>query len=236
MPNHSSLKRYRRVFLIAGPALVMVIAAVIYFTGRRYVATDDAYVQAARTDISTNVSGRVTEIAVRENQLVHKGDVLFKLDDRDYAIAVEDASANLANARLRISALKATYRQHAADVASAQTTVAYEQKELARQQSLASQGVASQSQLDQTRRDFDTAQQRLNSAEQERANVRASLGDDPDIDVNDHPVVQQAQAALDRARLDLSRTVVHAPMDGIVAKVDQIQVGDHVNAATPSSR
>jgi membrane fusion protein (multidrug efflux system) len=233
MANNAWLKKHRRLLLIGVPALVLVTAAIIYFSGGRYVSTDDAYVQAARTDISANVAGRVTEIAVRENQRVGKGDVLFKLDDRDYTIAVENAKASLANAKLQVAALKATYRQREAAVASAKTTSAYQEKEFGRQQKLAAQGVASEAQLDDARHAFETAQQELKSAEQERANVRASLGDNPDIDVNEHPSVQQAKAVLDRAELDLSRTVIQAPMDGVVTKVDLLQVGDYVKEATP---
>ena len=233
MAGNAWLKRHRRLLLIGVPALALVIVACIYLSGGRYVSTDDAYVQAARTDISANVSGRVTEIDVRDNQLVHAGDVLFKLDDRDYTIALENANASLASEKLRISALKATYRQRVADVATAQTAVAYQEKEFARQQTLAAQGVASQAQLDQARRDLDTARQQVTSVEQERESIRAQLGDNPDIDVNAHPSVQQARAAVDRAQLDLSRTTITAPMDGIVAKVEALQVGDYVTAAAP---
>jgi membrane fusion protein (multidrug efflux system) len=233
MASNAWLKRHRRLLLFGVPAVALVIIAVIYLTGGRYVSTDDAYVQAARTDISTNVSGRVTQINVHDNQLVHTGDALFKLDDRDFAIAVANANAGLANEKLRISALKATYRQRVADVATAQTAVTYQQKEFERQETLARQGVASQSQLDQARRDLDTAQQQVKSVEQERENIRAQLGDNPDIDVNTHPSVQAAKAAVDRAQLDLSRTVITAPMDGIVARVENLQVGDYVTAAVP---
>jgi membrane fusion protein (multidrug efflux system) len=73
----------------------------------------------------------------------------------------------------------------------------------------------------------------VKSAEQEGESVRASLGGVPGIAVDDHPSVREVQAALDRAELDLSYTVVKAPSDGIVAKVEQLQVGDFIRAATP---
>ena len=233
------LGRNRRHLLVGGPALFLLIAAIVWLTGGRYVSTDDAYIQAARTDISANIAGRVTEIAVKDNQQVHKDDLLFKLDDRDYVIAVEDAKAKLASARLQIAALKATYLQRQADVQAAKDTLTYQQHEFERQKKLAGQGISSQAQLDLARHALVNAEQQVNAAEQQRENIRASLGanlnniNGPDIDVNEHPSVQQAQAMLDRAKLNLSHTVINAPVDGIVTKVEQLQVGDYINAAMP---
>ncbi|HEY4975108.1 MAG TPA: HlyD family secretion protein, partial [Steroidobacteraceae bacterium] len=77
------------------------------------------------------------------------------------------------------------------------------------------------------------AQSQLNAAQQQAGSVLAMLGGNPELPLDAHPVVMQAQAALDRANLDLSYTVIHAPDDGVVARVEQLQVGDYINAATP---
>src|SRR5204863_525088 len=82
--------------------VVLIAASWWYLTSGRYVSTDDAYVQAARTMISTDVAGRVIAVLVHDNQRVAKGDVMFQLDDRPYRIAVEEAQAQLASARLQI--------------------------------------------------------------------------------------------------------------------------------------
>lgn len=227
------LKRKRRFLLIVGPFVILLAVAYFYFFGGRYVSTDDAYIQAARTQISANVSARVVEIAVHDNQQVKKGDLLFKLDDREFAIGVRDAEAQLAQARLKIAALKATYLQRQADVQAAQDTLSYQQTELDRQTKLQQQGISSQAKLDETQHAFANAQQALSSAEQQRANTVAELGGNPDIDVDQHPLVQAAQAALDRAQLDLGYTTVLAPADGVVTKVEQLQVGQYVHATTP---
>ncbi len=227
------LTRHRGVLLLGGPVLILLAAAYFYFTGGRYISTDDAYIQSARTDISSNISGRVTALTVKENQQVHKGDVLFRLDDRDDAIAVEDAKAKLDSAKLQIAALKATYLQRAADAQAAKDTLAYQQHELERQKKLAAQGISSQAELDKVQHVLESARQQMNAAAQQQDNVRAALGDNPDIDVNAHPAVQEAQAALDRATLGLSYTVITAPVDGVVTKVDQLQVGSYIKAATP---
>ncbi len=94
-------------------AVIAVVGggAYYYFTGGRYQSTDDAYAQAATVSISSNVAGRVSEIEVRDNELVHRGATLFKLDDAPFRIAVSDAAAHLADTRLQIESLKSTYRQ-----------------------------------------------------------------------------------------------------------------------------
>lgn len=213
--------------------MFFIIVTGLYFTGGRIVSTDDAYVQAARVDISANISGRVTNIFVSENQQVHKGDALFELDDRDYKIAMMDANAKLANARLQISALKATYLQHQADINAAEATVLYQSHEFERQQNLAAKGFSSQAQLDMARHTLADATQQAIAAREEQKNIRSLLGNDPAINANGHPTVLQALAMLDRAQLNLSYTVITAPMDGVVSKVDQLQPGEYINAATP---
>jgi len=225
--------RMRRYLFIGGAAAFATAAAVFYFTGGRVVTTDDAYAEAARVDISTNIAGRVTRILVRENQQVHQGDPLFQLDDRDYLIAIEDAKAKLADARLQIAALKATYLQRQADVRAAEASADYQTHQFERQKTLAARGIVSQAQLDLAQQALADARQKLNAARQGQSNVRALLNDNPAIRIDDHPAIQQAQAMLERAQLSLTYTVVKAPMDGIVSKVDQFQVGNYVNAAVP---
>ncbi len=225
--------RNRRALLVGGPVLVLVVIAFFYLTGGRYVSTDDAYVQAARADISTEVSGKIVEIDVRDNQHVHKGDVLFRLDTPRFNIAVADARAQLAAAMIKVPALKAAYRQRQADEAAARNNLAFQQRESGRQTELQSQGISSRAQLDQAKTGFQSAEQQLAASQQQTASALADLGGNADGAPADLPIVRQAQAALDRALLDLSFTVVRAPMDGVVAKVDQIQIGDHINMATP---
>ncbi len=107
-----------------------------YLTSGRYVSTDDAYIQADTVAISANVGGRVVAVAVHENEHVAAGQVLVRLDDQPYRIAVEQAEAQLASARLQVEGLRATYRQRLADLASAQETFNYQQREYERQQQL----------------------------------------------------------------------------------------------------
>ena len=232
-PSRPLRQRLRLPLMVLGPALVLIAASWWYLTSGRYVSTDDAYVQAARTMVSADISGRVVAVAVHDNEAVAKGQLLFRLDDRPYRIAVEDAKAQLAAARLQLQALKATYDQKVADAKSAEETLGYQQREYDRQRQLATSGVASRQAYDQSQNALQVARQKVASTQGDLANTLAQLGGNPALPVDQHPSVQRAQAALDKAELDLSYTMVRAAEPGIVTKVDQLQVGSYVNAATP---
>lgn len=226
-------QRLRLPLMLAGPIVVVIAAGWWYVTSGRYVSTDDAYVQAARTMVSADISGRVVAIAVHDNERVTKGQLLFKIDDRPYQIAVEEAKAMLSSARLQVEALKATYQQKLADAKAAEDTLAYQQREYERQRQLAASGVAARATFDQVQNAMQMASQKVVSTKADVANALAQLGGNADLPVDQHPSVQRAQAALDKALLDLSYTQVKAPEPGIVTKVDQLQVGSYVTSSTP---
>jgi membrane fusion protein, multidrug efflux system len=233
-PKARALKECLRLpLMLLAPLIVIAGAVYFYISGGRYQSTDDAYVQAAQMVISANVAGRVSEIDIHDNQRVPKGALLFRLDDAPFRIAVQEAQARLASARLAVEALQATYRQRLAEVRGADQTLAYQQREYDRQNGLLASGIASQVQVNQLRHALDNARQALSSAREELAAVAANLGGDAHTSIENHPNVLQARAALDRALLNLSYTVISAPEDGIVAKVEQLQVGNYINASSP---
>jgi membrane fusion protein, multidrug efflux system len=232
-PARSMRERLRWPLMVGVPLVAAGAALYYYLTTGRYQTTDDAYVRAAQASISSNVSGRVSEIDVRDNQRVHRGDVLYRLDQRPFRIAVDEARARLASARLQVESLKATYRQRLADLSSAGSALEYERREYDRQMRLLQHGITSQSQADRALLARNEAQQNVAAVQQQITATLASLGGDPNIPVDQHPSVEQAQAELDRALLNLSYTTIAAPLDGIVTRVEQLQVGDYINAATP---
>ncbi|MGH8217344.1 MAG: HlyD family secretion protein [Steroidobacteraceae bacterium] len=227
-------ERLRLPLMVGVPLLAAGVGLYFYLTSGRYQSTDDAYVQAAQVSISANVSGRVSGVDVHDNQRVTRGELLFRLDERPFRIAVEDARAKLASSRLAIESREATYRQRQADLAAAESTLAYEQREDDRQMRLLSSGIASQAQADRALLARNTARQSVAAARQQITAVLASLGGTPNLPVDRHPSVEEAQAQLDRELLGLSYTTITAPIDGIVTRVDQIQVGDYITKATPA--
>ena len=225
--------RLRLVLMLIGVAAAAAIVAYGHYADAHLETTDNAYVQAARIAISAEVGGRVAAVAVRDNQEVHRGDLLLRLDAAPYRIAVEEAAARLAAARLEVDTLKAQYRQRQADVTAAEDVLKYQQSEYERQQRLATSGVAAQAQVDQTRQAATEARSRLVGARQQLAAVLAKLAGNPAIHAERHPDVQQAQAQFERAQLNLSYAAIHAPADGVVTRVPAVQVGTHVSAGAP---
>jgi len=226
-------QRLRLPLMLAGPIVVALVAGWWFLTSGRYVETDDAYIQTAKTMISPDVAGRVIEVAVSDNQQVKKGQMLFRFDPITYQLTVDRDKAELAAAQLQVNALKATYRQKVADEQGAEDTLSYQQREYDRQKRLVGSGVASQAQFDQAQNGLEVARQRVAATQHDIGNTLAQLGGNPDIAVDDHPMVQRAKAALGIAQVDLNDTVIRAPDDGIVTKVEQVQVGDYITAATP---
>ena len=229
----SLARRLRYPLLIGVPILVIIAAFFVYLSGGRYQSTDDAYIQSARVDVSANVAGRVIDLPVHENQRVKAGDVLFRLDPAPIDTAAAQAAADLANAKQNLTGAGATYQQRTVELQAAQVTLAYQDKELVRQKALTASGVGSQAQLDAQVQAVAVAKANVAAAQQAQANALATLGGKVDGPVADNPAVRTAQAALDRARLNQSYTVIRAPQDGTVTKVEQLQVGDYINAAQP---
>jgi membrane fusion protein (multidrug efflux system) len=227
-------ERLRLPLMIGVPVIAGGVALYFYLASLGYESTDDAYLRAAQVSISPNVSGRVIEVGVHDNQPVHRGDTLIRLDDRPFRIAVENARARLANARLQIESLKATYWQRMADLRSAQSALEYQRGEYERQIRLLASGVSPQSLVERTLNARNQAQQNVVSDQQQINATLASLGGDPNTPADQHPTVQEAQAELDRAMLNLSYTTIAAPIDGIVTRVEGLQPGDYINTATPA--
>ena len=233
MPKKTVRERLRRPLMLALPIVLAAFGAAYYLAEEPYVSTDDAFVRAAKITVNARVAGQAVEIAVRDNQRVRQGQVLFRIDPEPYQIAVDQAEARLASARLQIDGLKATYRQQQAELQSAKDSAAYDEREYYRKKALVANDFTPREVYDRTETNLKVARQHVASIEQQIANTVVALNGDPDIEIDRHPTVRAAKAQLDRARLDLSYATVTAPDDGIVTRVDDLQVGDFVN---PGSR
>ncbi|MFO0986222.1 MAG: HlyD family secretion protein [Alphaproteobacteria bacterium] len=219
----------RRLVMWGVPLLIVVAGGYAYLTGGRYVSTDDAYVKSGMVTISADVAGRVIEIGVKDSQRVRKGDMLFRLDDRSYRFALERAEANLAQVRLQIEQLRAGYRQKRSELQAARDVLDFQGRQFERSRALVGNKTVSEAQFDQARQAVQTAWQNVAAIEQQIAGILASLGGDAESAADKHPLVLQAQAQLDQARLDLERATVRAPLDGVVSRVESLQVGQYLN-------
>ena len=228
-PRRTLRERLRLPLMIVFPLVLAAVGAAEYRAQEPYVSTDDAFVRAAKDSINARVAGQVVEIAVRDNQRVQKGQLLFRIDPEPYQIAVDQADANLNSARLQIEALKTKYHQQLAELESAKASATYDDDEYNRKKALVANQDTSRAAYERSETDMKVAHQNIAATQQQIANTVVALNGDPNIEIDRHPTVREAKARLDRAKLDLSYTKVLAPDDGMVTRVEDLQVGDYVN-------
>jgi membrane fusion protein (multidrug efflux system) len=203
-----------------------------YITGGQVLSTDDAYVEADKVDISTDVSGIVKAVDVTENQHVEAGRALYHLDDLPFRLALERAEAQVDMVGDALNALKANYRDMQAQINQAQYDVDYYATDSRRQQILLDAHVASQSTFDTARRNLQNAQQKLASLNHQLAAIAANLNGNPDGPVEQNPRYLEAMAQRGEAARQLAHTVVSAPFAGIVTDVNSIAPGNYLAAST----
>ena len=234
-PDPAPVERSRRRFylMLTVPLSLALVGGYFWMAGGRYVSTDNAYVHQDKVTIVPEVAGRITEIGGIENQHVEKGHLLFRLDDTQYRVAVQQAEAEVASARLDVERLKAAYAKSVADGTVAEESLRFAQDTFDRQQALQKRGVVAQSGLDEARMNLQTAKANVSGAEQAVVGAKAALAGDPDIAIDQHPQVLQALAKLAKARLDLDHTTIVAPADGVISQTDRLQIGEYVDTDAP---
>jgi membrane fusion protein (multidrug efflux system) len=210
---------------------VLIIGAYWYVTGGQVVSMDDAYVEAEKVGVSTDVPGIVAEVGVTENQHVEAGQILYRLDDLQLRLALARAEAQIGTVRDALNALKANYRDMQSQIQQAQNDIEYFDTEFHRQQDLLAAHVASQSTFDTARRNLQSAQQKLASLTQQLGAIAANLDDDPTGEVEKKPRYLDAVAQRDEAARQLAHTVVKAPFAGIVTNVPAIAPGKYLQAS-----
>jgi membrane fusion protein (multidrug efflux system) len=246
----AAAKPGKRKFVMIGVLGLLALAAIgygVYFVlvGRFYVSTDDAYVRANNTTLGARVSGHVAAILPRDNSIVRTGDVVFKIDDGDYRIAVESARSRIATQQAtidrigrQVTALESAAEQAKAQLASADAALKRAGLDFDRQQTLSTKGFASRAafEVSEAGRDqslaavksaqaaFDAARDNVEVTKAQQAEARAQLA--------------ELQTQLAKAERDLAFTSVRAPVDGtfsnrIVNTGDFIQAGQRLASVVP---
>lgn len=208
--------------------VALLAAGYLYVTGGQIISTDNAYIQADHVGVSTDVSGLVATVNVKDNQRVTKGQVLFTLKPEPFQIALASARAQLGNVRNQILNLKASYNQAQAEIDQAQIDLAYYQTSFQRQQTLVSVSAVSKTNYDDARHALDSTRQKITVAKATAQMVLAQLGGHIETPVEQQSMYLQAQAAVDEAQRNLDNSVVRASFDGIVTNVDSLQVGSYL--------
>ena len=184
----------RRALFMLLP-LALIGAAYWYVTGGQVMSTDDAYVNAETVGISTDVSGIVQQIDVTENQHVDSGQILYRLDPRQFQIALDNANANLAQTGLTIASMKQDYGRMLSDVTAQQAQVALDQAAYERNASLVGTGAVSKATYDNARFTLAAGKGKLASLRQQAAVQLAKLGGNADIPVDATPAIPASQGA-----------------------------------------
>jgi membrane fusion protein, multidrug efflux system len=222
--------RTRRLLFAIVP-VALVIGGYWYVTGGQVVSIDDAYVEADKVGVSTDVAGIIKDIDVTENQHVEAGQILYRLDDLQFRLALARSDAQIGIVRDSLNSLKANYRDLQAQIDQAKNDVSYYSTEFRRQQGLVNAHVASQETLDTARRNLLNSEQKVASLEQQLAGAAANLGGDPEGPVEHNPRYLEAVAQRDESARQLAHTVVRAPFAGTVTNVSSIATGKYLQAS-----
>ncbi|MGH8326901.1 MAG: HlyD family secretion protein [Steroidobacteraceae bacterium] len=230
LPPSATRRRLRAVLFLLLP-LILIIALIVYALGGGAISTDNAYVEASTVGVSTDVSGIVAQVYVKENQAVKRGQILYTLRDLQYRYALDRANAQLTAARDSLLALQASYRQMQAKIAQAQYDLGYSRVQFNRARNLAKVQIVSKTGFDTAHRNLASAQQTLAALDEQLAGIAANLNGHPTGPVEQYPQYLSAVAARNEAARELAHTVVRAPFDGIVTSVPSIQPGRYLAAS-----
>jgi membrane fusion protein (multidrug efflux system) len=225
-------RRWVRGLLFLLLPVALIVGGYEYITGGQIMSTDDAYVEADKVGISTDVSGIVSEVDVTENQAVTAGQILYRLDDQPFQIALKRADAAVGMVADTLNSLKSTYRDQQSQIKQAQNDADYYATEFRRESGLLAAHVASQATVDLARRNLQNAQQKLVSLDQQLGGIAANLNGDPTGAVEQNPRYLEAVAQQAEMARELAHTIVRAPFAGIVTNVPAIAVGKYLPAAT----
>jgi membrane fusion protein (multidrug efflux system) len=214
---------------------VLIVGGIAWWlSGGRYVATEDAYVQANVLNVTTDVSGLVDRIQVHEGETVQRGQVLFILDPTQFQIAIDQAQANLAQATLQLKSLRADYLTAERQVSAQQAQVDADQATYQRYAQLVTDAAVTRQQYDDARYKLAADHAELGAKQAAAASAQARLGGNAGAPIENMPAYRQAAAELAAAQRDYRHSIVRAPFAGIVTLVSKLQPGEFLAAGTPA--
>ena len=209
----------RPLLMLLVPALLLLAGGYYWLARAGKVSTDNAQVKQDIVSVSAQVNGPVVEVLVKNGDQVKRGQLLYRIDPAPYRVALEQAQAQLAAARLETTQLQTQAAGTGADITGARANLSIKRNALGRQQALLKRGFTTRADYEDALNEVRAAETALADAQARAANAHSALAP------GEQPSIAQAQAAVDKARLDLSRTEVRAPMDGQIANADRLQVG-----------
>jgi membrane fusion protein (multidrug efflux system) len=224
------MKRF--LLLVGVPAVAVAAGLALWLQGGRFEQTENAYVKAHMIAVTADVSGRVVEVGVRDNEPVAAGVLLFRIDPAPFELAVARAEAQMAVVRTEVEGLRAEHRVALADAAEAEERIGFLARQLERQAKLKERGMGLEASFDEARHNLEAARRRLESSREKAARVLTALGGDAKLPAQAHPSFLAARAARDSGRDELARVRVVAPAAGIVSNM-RLQPGERVERGVP---
>jgi membrane fusion protein (multidrug efflux system) len=226
-------RRWGRTALMFGLPIVLIVAAGLYWLSLAgKVSTDNAYVQQDKVSVTPEVGGKIVEVAVKDGQTVHRGDLLFRIDPEPFRLQIQQADAQIALAQANVVALENSSDLSGADISGAREDIAFAQATLNRQEALWKRGFTTKADYQAAQHAVAQAKDELRAAEARQNAAQAKLATGPQVP-GENPQVAAAKAQRAVAELNLSRTTIHAPMDGRVAQADRLQVGNQIIQGVP---
>ena len=222
----------RPVLLIVVPCLAVVGALAVWLWGGRYVTTENAYVKADIARVSAEIEGQIKSVLIKDHATVKKGDVLIRLDDAPFRIALAKAEADVDAARTEVRTMHASWKEALSELREAQGRTEYWDAQQERNAKLAKRNVVSSSRLEEVVNSARKARDMVVVMRSKVQRVLSELGGDATKPVDDHPKVREKLAVRDEAALNLERTTIKAPIDGVAVNV-KLQPGEFVEPDKP---
>ncbi len=227
-------RRLHKIALMAAVPLLLAGAAGWYFVANdHYISTDNAYVRQDKVSISAELSGRIVEVGVKENQPVRVGQMLFRIDPEPYRIAIAQADATIAAAQVKVIGAETEYQTTGVDIASAREGVAFYTEEYRRQAELMRTGFTTRARFDAAEHALADARAKLANAQADAIKARAALATGsaaPGV----NPAVLAGQVQKRQAAYNLTKTEARAPVAGVVSQADRLQVGQMMTQGLPA--
>ena len=217
----------RTVLLVVVPLAAVAVGVYLYAESGRYVTTENAYVKSNVVAISSDVSGRVEWVGVDDHALVRKGQILFRLDQQPFGIALDRAEAQLDLVRTQVENLRIDYHEAMAQVAAEEERVKFLSRQLSRQTKLKDLKLGSEQAYDVAAHDLSLAERQVRVLRQRAQRALQSLGGNPEMEVEEHARYLRARAERDQAAIAFADTSIEAPVDGIVSNM-KLQAGEYV--------
>jgi len=218
----------RFFFIVLLPVSFALSGLYLYSHGGSVVETENAYIKADIVLVSPEVSSRVTNVEVEDNQFIEKGALLFGMEHAGYVVEQERANAQMEMVRAEVASLKAEYRASQIEKEEVRSLINFQTKQLDRQVALREHGMARGDEFDEAQYRLELAKARLVTLDEKSKKILASLLGDVSLNPERHPKYLEAKATYDRADLGIKDSFVYAPVSGIVSNM-KLQAGEYVN-------